>query len=170
MAQQKGKVPTLTLTAEENGNYRLTGGGYNLQGHIGQLLEAKGLSLLINDLQAAPGTEFTVNYISWLDAINNLQQSFSAADQGKDTGMLNLTLTGSDPELIQKTLRSISDNYLAQNIDLQAAQDSKSLQFLDQELPQVRAQLDSAEDKLSAYRKRSDSVDLNLQAARRWTR
>lgn len=164
VAQQKGKVPTLTLTAEENGNYRLTGGGYNLQGHIGQLLEARGLSLLINDLQAAPGTEFTVNYISWLDAINNLQQSFSAADQGKDTGMLNLTLTGSDPELIQKTLRSISDNYLAQNIDLQAAQDSKSLQFLDQELPQVRAQLDSAEDKLSAYRKRSDSVDLNLQA------
>ncbi len=161
---QKGKTPTLTLTAEENGNYRLTGGGYHLQGHIGQLLEVKGLSLLINDLQATPGTEFTVNYITWLDAINNLQQSFTAADQGKDTGMLNLTLTGSDPVQIQKTLRSISDNYLAQNIDLQAAQDSKSLQFLDQELPQVRAQLDSAEDKLSAYRKRSDSVDLNLQA------
>ncbi len=164
VADQKGKVPSLTLTAEENGNYHVTGGGYNLQGHIGQLLEAKGLSLLINDLQATPGTEFTVNYITWLDAINNLQQSFTAVDQGKDTGMLNLTLTGSDPELIQKTLRSISDNYLAQNIDLQAAQDSKSLQFLDQELPQVRAQLDSAEDKLSAYRKRSDSVDLNLQA------
>lgn len=164
VAEQQGKVPSLTLIAEENGNYRLTGGGYNLQGHIGQLLEVKGLSLLVNDLQAAPGTEFTVNYITWLNAINNLQQSFSAADQGKDTGMLTLTLTGSDPELIQKTLRSISDNYLAQNVDLQAAQDTKSLQFLDQELPQVRAQLDSAEDKLSTYRKRSDSVDLNLQA------
>ncbi|MFC6378016.1 polysaccharide biosynthesis tyrosine autokinase [Tatumella terrea] len=163
VASQSGKVPTLTLTAEENGNYRLTGGGYNLQGHIGQLLEAKGLSLLISDLQAVPGTEFTVKYISWLDAINNLQQSFSAVDQGKDTGMLNLTLTGSDPEQIQKILQSISDNYLAQNIDLQAAQDSKSLEFLNQQLPQVRSQLDNAEDKLSAYRKRSDSVDLNMQ-------
>lgn len=164
VAAQQGKVPELTLTQEDNGNYHLTGGGYNLQGHIGQLLEAKGLSLLINDIQAPSGTAFSVNYISWLDAINNLQKSFSAVDQGKDTGMLNLTLTGSDPELIQQTLRSISDNYLAQNIDLQAAQDSKSLQFLDQQLPQVRAQLDSAEDKLSAYRKRSDSVDLNMQA------
>ena len=163
VASQSGKVPTLALTAEENGNYRLTGGGYNLQGHIGQLLEAKGLSLLISDLQAVPGTEFTVKYISWLDAINNLQQSFSAVDQGKDTGMLNLTLTGSDPEQIQKILQSISDNYLAQNIDLQAAQDSKSLEFLNQQLPQVRSQLDNAEDKLSAYRKRSDSVDLNMQ-------
>ncbi len=160
---QGGKVPTLMLTAEENGNYRLTGGGYNLQGHIGQLLEAKGLSLLISDLQAVPGTEFTVKYISWLDAINNLKQSFSAVDQGKDTGMLNLTLTGSDPKQVQKILQSISDNYLAQNIDLQAAQDSKSLEFLNQQLPQVRSQLDNAEDKLSAYRKRSDSVDLNMQ-------
>ncbi|WP_029684384.1 polysaccharide biosynthesis tyrosine autokinase [Tatumella saanichensis] len=164
VAAQQGKVPELTLTQQDNGNYRLTGGGYNLQGHIGQLLEDKGLSLLINDIQAPVGTAFSVNYISWLNAINNLQQSFSAVDQGKDSGMLNLTLIGNDPELVQQTLRSISDNYLAQNIDLQAAQDSKSLQFLDQQLPQVRAQLDSAEDKLSAYRKRSDSVDLNIQA------
>lgn len=164
VAAQDGKVPELTLTVGENNTYQLTGGGFNLQGHIGQLLEAKGLSLLVNDIQAPAGTEFSVNYISWLDAINNLQQSFNAVDQGKDTGMLNLTLTGSDPQLIQQTLRSISDNYLAQNIDLQAAQDTKSLQFLNQQLPQVRAQLDSAEDKLSAYRKRSDSVDLSLQA------
>lgn len=163
VAVQQGKVPALTLTAENNGNYRLTGGGYNLQGHIGQLLEGRGLSLLINDLQAVPGTTFTVDYITWLDAINNLQQSFTAADKGKDTGMLNLTLNGSDPVMIQKILGSISDNYLAQNINLQAAQDSKSLEFLDQQLPLVRTQLDNAEDKLSAYRKRSDSVDLNMQ-------
>ncbi|WP_294912394.1 polysaccharide biosynthesis tyrosine autokinase [Tatumella sp. UBA2305] len=160
---QAGKVPVLTLQAEANGNYHLTGGGYNLHGHIGQLIETKGLSLLITDLQAAPGTEFTVKYISWLDAINNLKQSFSAVDQGKDTGMLNLTLTGSDPDQVKRVLQSISDNYLAQNIDLQAAQDSKSLEFLNQQLPQVRTQLDNAEDKLSAYRKRSDSVDLNMQ-------
>lgn len=163
VAQQKGKVPSLTLTVEGNGNYHLTGGGYNLQGHTGQLLEARGLSLQINRLDADPRTEFKVQYITWLDAINNLQQSFVALDQGKDTGMLNLTLTGSDPEDIQKALRSISANYLAQNIDLQAAQDSKSLQFLNEQLPQVRTQLDNAEDKLSAYRKRSDSVDLNMQ-------
>jgi len=164
VAAQQGKVPELTLTQEGNGNYHLTGEGYNLQGHIGQLLEAKGLSLLVNDIQAEPGTQFNVKYITWLEAINQLQKSFLAIDQGQDTGMLTLTLSGNDPELIQQTLRSISDNYLAQNIDLQAAQDSKSLQFLDQQLPQVRAQLDSAEDKLSAYRKRSDSVDLNMQA------
>jgi len=164
VASQGGKIPTLTLTVEDNGRYELSGGDYQLNGHIGQLLEARGLSLLISDLQAEPGTIFTINYLTRLDAINNLQQSFSAVDQGKDTGMLTLTLTGGDPDLIQQTLRSISDNYLSQNIARQAAQDTKSLAFLDQQLPQVRTDLDSAEDKLSAYRKRSDSVDLNMQA------
>ena len=164
VAAQDGKVPALTVTAGDNGHYQLSGGPYHLQGHSGQLLEANGLSLLISDLQAPPGTKFTINYLTRLEAINNLQKSFSAVDQGKDTGMLNLTLSGSDPALIRQTLRSISDNYLAQNIARQAAQDSKSLDFLARQLPEVRAELDAAEDKLSAYRKRSDSVDLTMQA------
>ncbi len=164
IAPHQGKIPVLTITAGLNGNYQISSDEYKIEGHIGQLVERPGLSLLITDLQAKLGTKFTIGYLSKLDAINNLQHTFIAVDQGKDTGMLNLTLTGDDPDLIQRILRSISDNYLAQNISRQAAQDTKSLDFLNQQLPQVRADLDNAEDKLSDYRKRSDSVDLNLQA------
>lgn len=164
VSEQNGKVPSLKLIAGENGNFKLTGGGYDINGHRGQLIDARGLSLLISDIDAVPGTTFTINYITRLDAINNLQNVFTAVDEGKDSGMLTLTLTGSDQGMIQDTLRSISDNYLAQNIERQAAQDSKSLEFLNKQLPQVRSDLDASEDKLSAYRKRSDSVDLTMQA------
>ncbi|MEJ5892776.1 GNVR domain-containing protein, partial [Klebsiella pneumoniae] len=51
-----------------------------------------------------------------------------------------------------------------QNIDRQAAQDAKSLDFLNRQLPIVREDLDSAEDKLNAYRRQKDSVDLSLEA------
>ncbi|MCV5289519.1 tyrosine-protein kinase, partial [Escherichia coli] len=61
-------------------------------------------------------------------------------------------------------LDKISDNYLRQNIDRQAAQDAKSLDFLNRQLPIVREDLDSAEDKLNAYRRQKDSVDLSLEA------
>ncbi|HHM1077156.1 TPA: GNVR domain-containing protein, partial [Klebsiella pneumoniae] len=54
--------------------------------------------------------------------------------------------------------------YLAQNIARQAAQDAKSLDFLNQQLPKVRAELDVAEDKLNQYRRQNDSVDLSLEA------
>lgn len=164
VGKQDGKTPELTLTANGNNRYTVSGGNYQLEGSVGVLLESKGLSLLVSKLDAEPGTSFTVKYLTRLNAINQLQQNFSAADLGKDTGMLSLILYGDNPDLVQTTLRSISDNYLAQNIARQAAQDTKSLDFLQQQLPQVRSELDSAEDKLNAYRKEKDSVDLNLEA------
>ncbi|MHB7470248.1 polysaccharide biosynthesis tyrosine autokinase, partial [Klebsiella pneumoniae] len=61
-------------------------------------------------------------------------------------------------------LDSISNNYLAQNIEREAAQDAKSLEFLNVQLPKVRDDLNAAEDKLNNYRRKSDSVDLSLEA------
>lgn len=43
--------------------------------------------------------------------------------------MLGISLTGDNPVLIEKIVDSISNNYLAQNIARQAAQDAKSLDF-----------------------------------------
>ncbi|EKK7301821.1 polysaccharide biosynthesis tyrosine autokinase, partial [Escherichia coli] len=103
-------------------------------------------------------------YLSRLKAITELQEVFNVSDQGKDTGILNLTLTGSDPSLIAKVLDNISQNYLSQNVARQAAQDAKSLEFLDKQLPKVRTDLDAAEDKLNTYRKQRDSVDLTMEA------
>ncbi|HBZ2207019.1 TPA: polysaccharide biosynthesis tyrosine autokinase, partial [Klebsiella pneumoniae] len=40
----------------------------------------------------------------------------------------------------------------------------KSLEFLNLQLPKVRAELDVAEDKLNLYRRQKDSVDLSLEA------
>ncbi|MDW7639943.1 GNVR domain-containing protein, partial [Klebsiella pneumoniae] len=77
---------------------------------------------------------------------------------------LTISLTGEDPVLIKKIIDSVSGNYSAQNIARQAAQDAKSLDFLNQQLPKVRAELDVAEDKLNQYRRQNDSVDLSLEA------
>ncbi|MBL2912050.1 tyrosine-protein kinase, partial [Klebsiella pneumoniae] len=81
---------------------------------------------------------FTVYYTSKLDAISALQKKFNISEQGKDTGILNLTLTGENPKQIKEIINSISENYLAQNIARQAAQDAKSLAFLNEQLPIVR--------------------------------
>nr|HCI9119069.1 polysaccharide biosynthesis tyrosine autokinase [Klebsiella quasipneumoniae] len=99
-----------------------------------------------------------------LKAITSLQKVLSVNDQAKDTGMLTISLTGDDPKLIKNIVNSISNNYLAQNIARQAAQDAKSLDFLNKQLPKVRNDLDLAEDKLNEYRRKSDSVDLSLEA------
>ncbi|WP_204305598.1 hypothetical protein, partial [Enterobacter ludwigii] len=68
------------------------------------------------------------------------------------SGIVTLTLTGEDPDKIARVLNAIADNYLQQNIARQEAQDSRSLAFLQEQLPKIRADLDQAEARLNAYR------------------
>ncbi|SDB43414.1 Uncharacterized protein involved in exopolysaccharide biosynthesis [Klebsiella quasipneumoniae] len=157
-------IPELTLKVIDHTNYTISGDGFELSGKTGVLLDSKGLSIKIDKIDANPGTEFTITYLTRLQAITELQKILTVTDQGKDTGILSISLTGENKKLIENIVDSIIGNYLAQNISRQAAQDSKSLEFLSLQLPKVRSELDLAEDKLNAYRRQNDSVDLSLEA------
>ncbi|MBZ7105406.1 polysaccharide biosynthesis tyrosine autokinase [Klebsiella michiganensis] len=157
-------IPEVEIKILDNKRFSVTGDGIELTGTVGELVEAKGLSLLVSEIDAESGTTFTVSYIPRLKAITNLQDNLVIADEGKDTGILTLSLTGDDQAQIKDIIDSISTNYLAQNIARQAAQDAKSLEFLSEQLPKVRSELDLAEDKLNGYRQQKDSVDLSLEA------
>ncbi|HFZ8994099.1 TPA: polysaccharide biosynthesis tyrosine autokinase [Citrobacter freundii] len=155
--------PQLSLEAKGNNRYTLTYNDVELQGVVGQVLNQKGITLKVDRLEAEPGTDFDISYVSRLKAITNLQEALSVADQGKDTGVLTVSINGEDPVLIKNIIASISDNYVAQNIARQAAQDAKSYEFIGQQLPVVRQKLDVAEDKLNQYRRQNNSVDLSLE-------
>ncbi|MCF6691500.1 polysaccharide biosynthesis tyrosine autokinase [Raoultella terrigena] len=152
------------LIVKGENSYSVSVGSITIDGTVGELLNDKGISLKVDEINAKPGTEFIIDYVSRLKAITDLQEKLAVNDQGKDTGILTLSLTGDNPELIERIINSISENYLSQNIARQAAQDAKSLEFLSTQLPQVRSDLDQAEDKLNQYRRQSDSVDLSLEA------
>ncbi|ATZ93772.1 MULTISPECIES: tyrosine-protein kinase Wzc [Dickeya] len=155
----------MTVTIQDGGKYRFTAGkDAEFIGHIGQLESHGGFNLLISDTNAAPGTVFSVRKKNMLTAINDILSELAVADKGKDTGVLQLTLEGSDPTLVRKTLASISDNYLQQNVDRKSEEAARSLVFLKEQLPLVRASLETAEDKLNKYRQQKDSVDLSLEA------
>lgn len=158
------ETPELKVTVVDDVNYKVIYGDFELNGRVGELLNEKGISLKIESMDSQPGVSFSISYISKLKAIADLQNTFTVADLGKDTGMLNLSLMGDNPEKIRNIVDSISHNYLSQNIARQAAQDAKSLDFLNAQLPKVRSELDVAEDKLNQYRRQKDSVDLSLEA------
>ncbi|HBZ3258511.1 TPA: tyrosine-protein kinase, partial [Klebsiella pneumoniae] len=152
------------ITIVDPTHYIFSGNGFELKGTVGELIDGNGVSIKIDSIDASVGTTFNISLVTRLKAITDLQKMFAVSDQGKDTGILTLTVTGENPVLIRKILDSISENYLAQNIARQAAQDQKSLDFLNQQLPKVRDDLDNAEGKLNAYRRQNDSVDLSLEA------
>ena len=156
--------PKILLIVKDKNNFSIRSDDLSINGKVGELIDEKGISIKIDEIDAKPGTEFVIGYVSRLKAITDLQEGLNVADQGKDAGILTLSWTGDNPLLIERIINSISENYLAQNIARQAAQDAKSLEFLSKQLPQVRSDLDQAEDKLNQYRRKSDSVDLSLEA------
>lgn len=121
------------------------------------------VQLRVTELQAGGGAAFTLQKSSRLKVINDLRERFVVSQQGKDSGLLNLSLSDTDPRRAARVLDAVSEVYLTQNIQRQAAEAEKSLEFLEDQTPQVREQLRQAEDQLNSYRTERDSVDLSME-------
>lgn len=155
----------LELTVIDQNNYSVEFDGTEIiKGKVGVYSSGNGVSLLVSEVAAKPGTVFEVSKLSKLAATLQLLDELTVEDKGKDTGVLSLTLMGDDPAKIKKIIDSISNNYLVQNVERKSEEAAKSLAFLKDQLPLVRESLNTAEDKLNSFRQANDSVDLSLEA------
>lgn len=89
-------IPKLELTVKDKNHYNVTFNDKQMSGEVGVLLDSNGIALKVDNIDAEPGATFIISYVSKLKAITDLQETLAVADQGKDTGILNLSLTGPD--------------------------------------------------------------------------
>lgn len=158
----KGKE--LTLVAGEEGGYSLYfADNVILTGKVGEIASAQGFRIMVTDLISRPGVEFRIQKQSRTAAVRRLQEKLAVAERGNRTGILALSFDGEEPGRIRQTLDSISKHYLLQNIQRMSAEAEKSLAFLDEQLPGIKARLDDAENALNRYRLQHESVDLSLE-------
>ncbi|EGQ7970262.1 polysaccharide biosynthesis tyrosine autokinase [Vibrio cholerae] len=150
----------------EQGTYQLVRGDGKviLQGVAGELAEQDDYRLFVTGMEAESGFAFNIAKINELDAINELKQNLSIAEKGKQTGIVELSLTGENPAQIRTLLDNISQNYFLQNVKRNSAEAEKSLSFLQSHLPDIKTDLNSAEDVLNRYRQDNESIDLSLEA------
>ncbi|KAA3667421.1 MULTISPECIES: tyrosine-protein kinase Wzc [Pectobacterium] len=159
------KDEAINLEVLGKGQYQVSVGDVLIfTGQVGQIERHGGFTLLISDTDAEEGEKFRLRKLNQLTAINNILENLSVVDRGKDTGVLALSLDGEDPILTNKILNSISQNYLQQNVERKSEEAGKSLDFLKEQLPNVRSMLDEADNKLNLYRQQNESVDLSLEA------
>lgn len=135
-----------------------------LSGTVGKYEQNKYISLTVNEINAEPNTIFNITKRSNILVIQDLLAMLSVTNKGKDSDMIEITLTGPDPILIETILEQINQNYLAQNINRRSEEASKSLDFLKEQLPKIKNNLIESENMLNLYRQQNDSVDLSLEA------
>lgn len=152
------------ISVQSKDQFVLKYGKFKLTGKVGELLNKDGIILLVNDLKAPVGQQFLLSKSTVVNVYEHLVKNLSVISKGGDGGILSVQLTGQDPELIQRILNHINYNYLLQNVERKSEEASKSLDFLDEQLPKIRLSLKEAENKLHAFRQQHDSVDLSLEA------
>jgi tyrosine-protein kinase Etk/Wzc len=158
----------LTLVAGGDGSFTLLGPEreHLLAGRVGQSAAAgeRGrVSAFVTDLVARPGTEFQVVKLARDEAIERLQRELVIGEVGKKTGIIRLSLEGFDRKLIAGTLDALARAYLRQNVERRSAEAEKTLEFLEKQLPVLKANLDAAESAMNAHRSRNGTVDITLE-------
>jgi len=155
----------LALVAGEQGAYSLLDdkGQPLLQGIVGKAASGQGVTVLISTLHANPGTHFTVQRNRALTTINALQQAIKASEQGKDSGIIGLSYDNASPLIATELLNQVCLWYVRQNVEWNAAEAAKSLEFVQEQLPKVRAETDRAQAALNAFQIKAHSVDITMQ-------
>jgi len=78
-------------------------------------------------------------------------------------GIIGLKLDGIDAQRITDIVNMIASLYVQRNVDRKSAQAQQMLDFLGEQLPQLRADLDQSEARYNAFRTKSGAVDLDAQ-------
>ncbi|GAL37563.1 tyrosine-protein kinase Wzc [Vibrio maritimus] len=160
---------TLVLKNNETRSYDLYTAGdkplFVLSGKAGEPASGNGVELFVSEIAGKEGQEFIVRQVARIDAINRLKEMLEITEEGRQTGILKLSMLGEDKTEIERLLNDISQNYLLQNVARQSAEAEKSLTFLQNQLPNIKKNLTNSEDVLNNYRLENGSVDLSLEAS-----
>lgn len=122
------------------------------------------LSIQVSILKGDIGQRFEITKIDELSAIQALQNDLNISEKGKQTGVVEISLNGENQREIKRIVKSVSENYILQNIARNSEDASKSLDFLQNRLPEVREKLAVSENSLNEYRQQNGSIDLSLEA------
>ncbi|MGJ7607605.1 polysaccharide biosynthesis tyrosine autokinase [Variovorax sp. LT1R20] len=139
-----------------------------LTGAVGKLLsqETPGgtVTLMVSKLDGKPGAEFVVSHASLLATTESLQKRVQLSEQGKQSNVISVTLEDSDRDRLRRILNEIGAQYVHQNIERKAAEAEKTLEFLDQQLPEFKKQLESSEDAYASFRNKNGTIAFDEEA------
>jgi tyrosine-protein kinase Etk/Wzc len=155
----------LTLRHLGDGSYAIFRGEEDklLEGKVGEQAVGSGVSLIVKELRGHTGTEFLVMKRDKFRAVRSYQARIKVEEQGRMSGILEASLLSTNPGQAKAILDAVSTEYVLQNVQRLSAEAQKSLDFLRQQLPQIKKDLEAAETALSEYRSSSSSVDIGIE-------
>ena len=136
-----------------------------LRGQVGKVAKLKlsddeSMTLFVSALQGEKDQVFWIQRGSRLNSTRSLQGRLTVAERGEWSGILEISVQGTDPDSITKQVNEIANVYVRQNVERKSAEAAKTLEFLDEQLPLIRQNVEADELALNSYRLEKGSIDL----------
>lgn len=163
------KGPWIAEIKDSVGNFNLIDhkGDVVLSGNAGQTYRfpyaGDTASFGIFRVEAKAGHRFALSKMTRLEAIEAFKGAFNVKEKGKKTGILEFSYQDVYVDRAVAILNEVASSYLRQNVEERNAEAQKTLDFLEKQLPDVKARMDSSLMNLNAYRNKVGSVDINAE-------
>ena len=164
---EKKSLKDLTVVVKNDDAYSVvsSAGSIILDGRVGEIASVAyagdTLAIRVTYMDATVGQKFSLWRTSPLKSERALMSGLKVMEKGRQTGIISVRYSHRYPDRAASILNTIAKTYLRQNVEMRSAEAEKTLEFLESQLPGVKAKLDSAEKVLADYRYKIGSVDIS---------
>ncbi len=155
-----------TLTRTDAG-FVLSNGFDDFQGQFNQLNKFKGangqIHIVVTDLplNSHPTVITKQSLQATTDALNS---SLVVTEKGQQTGIIQLSMTGENPEQVTLILRKIILSYVNQNQSRGSEETTKTIKFMETQIPTLKKKLEDSEKEFNKFREKSGTIDIGQEA------
>ncbi|MBU3611175.1 AAA family ATPase [Polynucleobacter wuianus] len=117
-------------------------------------------ALSIKEIIARPGDSFKIIFYRPLETIQSIQDALITTETKKGSNIIRASYEYKDPIRAQAIMSAIANNYVQANTNRRSEEASRSLEFLNNELPRLKEKLEIAESNLTQFRRQNNAVDI----------
>lgn len=121
------------------------------------------IKILVQSLPAV-GHTITLTKKAMPTAIHDLNSVLSVTEKGKQTGIVQLTLTGDDQRQVSRVLANVVQSYVNQNLARGSEQTTTTIKFMESQIPQLKQKLEQSEEAFNKFREQYGTIDVSKEA------
>lgn len=157
---------SFTLTRSATG-FVLTNGFDDFKGQIGKAHLFKGtdgqIQITVNDLPA-DGYSVNITKQSLQTTTDQINSALSVVEKGKQTGIIQLSMTGANQQQTSLILKQIVLSYIDQNQSRGSEETTKTISFMETQIPTLKKKLEDSEAVFNDFRKKYGTIDVGKEA------
>jgi len=134
------------------------------QGKSGTAVQKNGLILLLGDIKGKKGDTFRLTLAPFDSVVEGVRGNIKAVEQGRQTGIIRVSYTSTNPVLARDIVNNLVQAYLEQAVSFKSEEASRTVSFIDEQIRGVRTDLDDSEKSLQDYKSATGIVKLDSEA------